>query len=68
MKRHRLVGEAGTGLLGTLVGVTIFLVLALLAVQVLFDLYARSALSAAIFDAARNRRRLGRGRQSLGRG
>lgn len=53
MKPHRLVGEAGTGLLGTLVGVTIFLVLALLAVQVLFDLYARSALSAAIFDAAR---------------
>lgn len=50
---RRLVDEAGTGLLGTLVGVTIFLVLMLVAVQVLFDLYARSAVSAAAFDAAR---------------
>jgi len=50
---RRLVGEAGTGLLGTLAGVTIFLVLLLVSVQVLFDLYARSAVSAAVFDAAR---------------
>lgn len=45
--------ETGTGLLGSLVGVTIFLVLLLVSVQVLFDLYARSAVSAAVFDAAR---------------
>lgn len=45
--------EIGTGLIGSLAGVTVFLVLMLLAVQVLFDLYARSAVSAAAFDAAR---------------
>jgi hypothetical protein len=36
-----------------LVGVLVVLLLILLAVQVLFDLYARSAVSAAAFDAAR---------------
>jgi hypothetical protein len=36
-----------------LVGVLVLLLLVLLAVQVLFDLYARSAVTAAAFDAAR---------------
>jgi hypothetical protein len=37
----------------TLSGVLVILLLLLLAVQVLFDLYARSAVTAAAFDAAR---------------
>lgn len=47
------IDEAGTGLIATVVGVMVFLVFLLLAVQVLFDLYARSAVGAAAFDAAR---------------
>jgi hypothetical protein len=46
-------GERGTGVIGTVIGFAVFLVLLLVAVQVLFDLYARSALTAAAFDAAR---------------
>ena len=45
--------EAGTGLIASVAGLVVFLLLMLLAVQVLFDLYARSALTAAAFDAAR---------------
>ena len=45
--------EAGTGLIGSLAGFLVFIVLLLVAVQVLFDLYARSAATAAAFDAAR---------------
>jgi len=45
--------EAGTGLIATVAGVTAFLVLLLLAVQVTYDLYATSAVSAAAYDAAR---------------
>jgi hypothetical protein len=45
--------EAGTGLIGASAGVTVFLVLMLLAVQVLFNLYATSAVTAAAYDAAR---------------
>ena len=45
--------EIGTGLVATLAGVLVILLLVLLAVQVLFDLYARSAVTAAAFDAAR---------------
>ena len=45
--------EAGTGVIGTITGFAVFLVLLLVAVQVLFDLYARSAVTAAAFDAAR---------------
>ena len=45
--------QAGTGLIGSLTGFVTFIVLLLLAVQVLFDLYARSAVTAAAFDAAR---------------
>jgi Flp pilus assembly protein TadG len=53
-RRHRWSrDESGTGLIGTLAGVVVILVLLLLAVQVVFDLYARSAVTAAAFDAAR---------------
>jgi hypothetical protein len=45
--------EAGTGLVGSLAGFMVFVVLLLVAAQVLFDLYARSAVTAAAFDAAR---------------
>lgn len=63
--RHRCLGvsagvlsprrqsEAGTGLFSIVVGVLVFLILLLLAVQVAFALYARSAVGAAAFDAAR---------------
>ncbi len=50
---ERSGGEAGTGLVGTLAGVSVFLVLLLLATQVLLNLYATSTLTAAAFDAAR---------------
>ena len=46
-------GEAGTALVGTLVGFAIFLILLLFSAQVLVRLYATSALTAAAFDAAR---------------
>ncbi|MGH9306253.1 MAG: hypothetical protein ACRD0I_05130, partial [Acidimicrobiales bacterium] len=45
--------QAGTGLIATVSGVAVFLVLMLLAVQITFDLYARSVVGAAAFDAAR---------------
>ncbi len=45
--------ERGTALVGTLVGVAIFLPLLLLAVQTLVHLYAVSAVTSAAFDAAR---------------
>ena len=45
--------EAGSGLIPTVTGVTIFLLLLLVAVQVAFNLYAASAVQAAAFDAAR---------------
>src|SRR5260370_32282159 len=48
-----LPSERGTGVIGTMIGFAVFLVLLLVAVQVLFDLYARSAATAAAFDAAR---------------
>lgn len=46
-------GEAGTGAVGTLVGVTVFLALLLLAVQTSLNLYAASTVTAAAFDGAR---------------
>lgn len=46
-------GEEGTGLLGSIVGVTVFLVLLLFAVQVALNLYATSAVTGVAFDAAR---------------
>ena len=45
--------EAGSGLLATTVGVMVFLLLLLFAVQVLFGLYARSAVTAATYEGAR---------------
>ena len=45
--------EAGTGLIATVAGVFVFLVLLLLATQVLFDLYATSTVTAVAYDAAR---------------
>jgi hypothetical protein len=45
--------EAGTGLLGSIVGVTVFLVLMLFAVQLVLNLYATSAVTGVAFDAAR---------------
>lgn len=44
--------ETGTGLIASVVGVAVFLILMLLAVQVTFDLYGRSAVTAAALDAA----------------
>jgi hypothetical protein len=46
--------QRGAGLLGTLSGLTVFLVLVLFAVQVAIGLYARSLVTAAAYDAARN--------------
>lgn len=46
-------GEAGTGIVGTLFGVAIFLFLLLFAVQFLVRLYATSVLTSVAFDAAR---------------
>ena len=46
-------GERGAGLIGTIAGVTVFLAFLLFAVQLLFNLYATSAVTAAAYDAAR---------------
>ncbi|HUQ40241.1 MAG TPA: hypothetical protein VM030_08810 [Acidimicrobiales bacterium] len=46
-------GESGSGLIATVSGVTVLLVLILFACQLLFALYARSAITAVAFDAAR---------------
>lgn len=53
MGRRRAPAEAGTALVGTLVGFAIVFVLLLFCTQVVLRLYATSALSAAAFDAAR---------------
>lgn len=45
--------ERGTGLVGTLAGVIVFLVLLLFAVQLSVNLYATTTVTAAGFDAAR---------------
>ena len=45
--------ERGTAVVGTLVGFLIFMILLLLAVQVLVRLYATSTLTSAAFAAAR---------------
>lgn len=44
--------DRGAGLIGTIGGVLVFLVLLSFAVQLLFNLYATSAVSAAAHDAA----------------
>lgn len=48
------MSTAGTGLVGSVVGVTMFLVLLLFGVQVAMNLYATSAVTAVAFDAARD--------------
>lgn len=45
--------ERGAGLFGTWFGLIVVLVVLLFAVQLLFDLYARSAVTATAYDAAR---------------
>ena len=55
LHRPRLLNEAdeaGTGLVGTTVGVTIFLAFLLLASQVLLGLYTTSVVTSATIDAA----------------
>lgn len=46
-------GDAGTGVLGSIFGVTAFLVFLLFAVQVTVALHARTAVGAAAYDAVR---------------
>ena len=46
-------GERGTGVISSIFGLLVVLVLLLLAVQVTYDLYASSAVTAAAYDAAR---------------
>jgi hypothetical protein len=50
---RRRVDERGAGLIGTFAGVLAFIVFLLFAVQLLFNLYATSAVTAAGLDAAR---------------
>lgn len=49
----RRVDQAGVGIISSLIGFLVFACLLLLAVQVAFDLYARSTLGAVAADAAR---------------
>lgn len=49
----RLGDERAAGQVGTLVGVTVFLVLLLFAVQLALNLYATSAVTSVAYDAAR---------------
>lgn len=46
--------ERGTGLIGSVAGVTVFLALLTVAVQILVDLYQTSVVTAAGYDAARS--------------
>jgi hypothetical protein len=52
-KRSRPIDERGAGLIGTIGGVMVFLTLLTFAVQMLFNLYATSAVTAVAHDAAR---------------
>ena len=45
--------EQGTGLVGTLIGFLVFLLLMFFGVQILLGLYATTVVSSAAFDAAR---------------
>ncbi|HEV8297038.1 MAG TPA: TadE/TadG family type IV pilus assembly protein [Acidimicrobiales bacterium] len=58
MRAHRFVSArrrtCGSGLLGTVSGVGVFLLLLFFAVQLCVGLYARSAVTAAAYDAARS--------------
>jgi hypothetical protein len=46
--------QIGTGMVGTVIGVAMLLLLLLFAVQVLFGLYAKSVVTAVTYDAAKN--------------
>ncbi len=48
-----MTDESGSGMVGSVVGVTAFLALLLFAVQLALNLYATSTLTAVAFDAAR---------------
>lgn len=50
----RRAGEDGAGIIGSIVGVLIFLLLLLFAVQVVVGLYATTVVSAAAYDAAKS--------------
>lgn len=52
--RTRLHSERGTGLIGSTAGIAVFLIFLLFAVQLTVDLYARSSVSAAGYDATRS--------------
>jgi hypothetical protein len=45
--------ERGAGLIGAIAGVTVFLALLTVAVQVIFNLYTTSVVTSATYDAAR---------------
>lgn len=53
MGTGHLIDQRGAGLVGTFAGVLVFIVFLLFAVQLLFNLYATSAVTAAALDAAR---------------
>ena len=50
----RRPGDRGTGLIGSIAGVTVFLAFLTVAVQVLVDLYQTSVVTAAGYDVARS--------------
>lgn len=52
-ERLRCRTDAGGGLIGTIGGVTVFLVLMLFAVQLLVNLYATSVVTSATYEGAR---------------
>ena len=54
MSSPRLERQRGAGVIGTSAGFLVFLLLLLVAVQVLFNLYANTMVSAAAHDAARS--------------
>ena len=49
----RVTGQRGAGVIGTLLGAGVFVLLMLFAVQVLVGLYTRSVVTAATYDAAK---------------
>ena len=53
MTDHRVGTDRGAGLVGTSAGFLVFLLLMLTSVQILFNLYANSMVTAAAHDAAR---------------
>ncbi|CAN5583853.1 hypothetical protein BH20ACT2_BH20ACT2_24970 [soil metagenome] len=52
-RRGRCRGDIGSGLIPSIAGVVVFLACLLFAVQLLFNLYATSAVTSATYDAAR---------------